>query len=243
MSNKTIIIDGDMIIYRAAFSSEVETKWDDNIWTLHSSEAEARAKIDLLVSEILDKLKAKEYITCISGKKNFRKDLFEGYKANRSGKRKPLGISDLSEYMYDYHNGMIIDNIEADDAIGIFCTRHPRETIAVSGDKDFGTLPITWYNHLKDELTTTTLRKAKRFHLIQTLTGDAIDGYKGLKGVGVKTAEKILDKNGATWKTVVDEYKKHDLTEEDALLTARLAYILQSKDFNLETQEIKLWTP
>ena len=49
MSGKTIMIDGDMIIYRAAFSSEVETKCDDDTWTRHSSEAEASAKVDELV--------------------------------------------------------------------------------------------------------------------------------------------------------------------------------------------------
>ena len=243
MSGKTIMIDGDMIIYRAAFSSEVETKWDDNIWTLHSSEAEATSKIDELVEGILKKLKATDYVTCISSKTNFRRKLYPDYKANRSAKRKPLGISDLTDYMYDYHNGLIVDDLEADDLIGVLCTRNPKDTIAVSGDKDFGTLPITWYNHLKDETTTTGIRKAKRFHLIQTLTGDPTDGYQGLKGVGIKTAEKILAKNGATWKTVVREYKKHALTEEDALLTARLAYILQKQHYDLETKEIKLWTP
>jgi len=243
MSGKTIMIDGDMIIYRAAFSSEVETKWDDDTWTLHSSEAEASAKVDELVETIMKRLKATDYITCISSKTNFRKELYPDYKSNRSAKRKPLCIKALTDYMYDYHNGLIVDNLEADDLIGILCTRNPKETIAVSGDKDFGTLPITWYNHLKDEITKTGIRKANRFHLIQTLTGDAVDGYKGLKGVGIKTAEKILDKNGATWRTVVNEYKKHDLTEDDALLTARLAYILRKQNYNLETKEIKLWKP
>lgn len=243
MSGKTIMIDGDMIIYRAAFSSEVETKWDDNTWTLHSSEAEATAKVDELVEAIMKRLKATDYITCISSKTNFRKELYPDYKSNRSAKRKPLCIKALTDYMYDYHNGLIVDDLEADDLIGILCTRNPKETIAVSGDKDFGTLPITWYNHLKDEITKTGIRKANRFHLIQTLTGDAVDGYKGLKGVGIKTAEKILDKNGATWRTVVNEYKKHDLTEDDALLTARLAYILRKQNYKLETKEIKLWKP
>lgn len=243
MRGKTVIIDGDMISYRAAFSSEVETKWDDNVWTLHSSEAEARSKIDEIIEGILKRLKAKDYVVCISGKDNFRKKLFPEYKANRSAKRKPLGINDLNDYMYDYHNGLIVDTLEADDLIGIFCTEHPKDTIAVSGDKDFGTLPITWYNHLNDKIVKTGVRKARRFHLIQTLTGDAVDGYKGLKGVGVKTAEKILAKGGATWRTVVKEYKKHDLTADDALLTARLAYILQNKDYDKQTQEIKLWKP
>ena len=33
----TAIIDGDMMAYRACFASEVETKWTDDSWTLHST--------------------------------------------------------------------------------------------------------------------------------------------------------------------------------------------------------------
>ena len=42
---------------------------------------------------------------------------------------------------------------------------------------------------------------------------------------------------------MVKAYEKADMTEEDALLTARLAYILHDKDYNEETKEIKLWEP
>ena len=60
----------------------------------------------------------------------------------------------------------------------------------------------------------------------QTLTGDVTDNYKELKGVGAKTAEKIL--NGLTtaqdmWKAVVLAYEKANLSSKDVLLQARLA--------------------
>ena len=38
-------------------------------------------------------------------------------------------------------------------------------------------------------------------------------------------------------------YEKAGMTEDDALLTARLAYILHDKDYNEKTKEITLWTP
>jgi 5'-3' exonuclease len=71
--------------------------------------------------------------------------------------------------------------------------------------------------------------------------GDATDGYQGLKGVGPKTAVKLLDKHGWNWDGVVKIYKSKGLQEKHALLTARLAYILQNKDY--DKGKITLWTP
>jgi DNA polymerase-1 len=136
---------------------------------------------------------------------------------------------------------MMQDNMEADDLIGIMCTQAPKTTIALSGDKDFATLPITWYNFLRDELVTLTKEEANKNHLIQTLMGDATDGYQGLKGVGPKTAVKLLDKHGWDWEAIVKIYESKDMTEEDALLTARLAYILRTENF--KDGKIILWQP
>ena len=84
---------------------------------------------------------------------------------------------------------------------------------------------------------------AADFHLVQTLAGDSADGYMGVKGIGEVTARKLMDKKGYTWETVVGAYEKAGMTEDDALLTARLAYILHDKDSNEKTKEITLWTP
>jgi DNA polymerase-1 len=45
------------------------------------------------------------------------------------------------------------------------------------------------------------------------------------------------------WQTVVNTYEKAGMTEEDALLNARMAFILRDGYYNKETKEIKLWTP
>lgn len=237
------VIDGDMIAYRAAFASEQEIKWDDGIFTLHLNLYEAIDKVDKVITSILDKTGAKEYVTVFSDKNNFRYDIDSNYKSNRKDRRKPLALSVLIEQMFLFYNGMKIKRLEADDVIGILCTKH-KDHIAVSGDKDFNTIPGKWYNFLKDEFIETTIDEADKFHLIQTLAGDAADGYPGVKGVGLKTAEKLLDKEGYTWEAIVKIYESKGLTEADALVTARLAYILRHKDFNLKTKEIKeLWKP
>ena len=94
---------------------------------------------------------------------------------------------------------------------------------------------------LNSRTQTITKAEADFFHKIQTLTGDATDGYNGLPGFGPKTAQKLLHKEGCSWETVVKAYEKKGFTEEDALTTARLAYILREENYN--NGEIKLWEP
>jgi DNA polymerase-1 len=237
---KTLFLDGDMLAYRAAFSNEVETKWDDDVWTLQTDVQASLAYFDDFVEALCKKFNTDEYFVVFSPKTNFRYELFPEYKGNRKGKRKPLALSELITQVRKRHMFMMADNMEADDLIGIMCTQSP-DTIAISGDKDFATLPITWYNFIRDETVTLTEEEANRNHLIQTLTGDATDGYAGLKGVGPKTAIKLLDKHGWDWEGVVKIYESKDMTEEDALLTARLAYILRKE--NIKEGKIVLWTP
>ena len=240
---KQALIDGDMILYRAAFAAEVETKWEDDIFTIHTDFNQAKAEAIQLMENILEKLETTEVTTIFSDRRNFRYDLFPEYKANRKDKRSPLGINEIREWMMETFNGDKWDNLEADDVIGILATGDRENTIAVSGDKDFGTLPCTGYNFLKDETKDTTDEEADRFHLVQAMAGDSTDGYSGVPGVGLITAQKLLDKHGESWETVVDVYESKGLTADDALLTARLARILRHNEYDRETQEIKLWTP
>ena len=241
--NKLLLIDADMVLYRSVCAAEQEMRWDDDIWTLQTNMSEAKAEADNQISTITKRLQSDKILLLFSPRRTFRHDLLPAYKANRSNKRKPLGISELKEWMMAEYPSKMFPNIEADDAIGILATEDPDNRVAVSADKDFGTLPVTWYNHQKDILRIVTEEEANRFHLVQSLMGDSTDGFGGLKGCGPRTAEKLLDKNGATWNTVVDAYKAKGQTEDDALLTARLAHILQHKDYNQETHEVHLWQP
>ena len=133
-----------------------------------------------------------------------------------------------------------MDQLEADDAMGIYATQHPGNII-VSPDKDMKQIPGKLYN-LEDTFTITPEEGAK-WHLIQTLAGDQTDGYSGVPGIGVKRAETLFNKEGYNWATVVKAFEDKELTEEDALLNARLARILTIEDYDTTRQEPKLWTP
>ena len=64
-----------------------------------------------------------------------------------------------------------------------------------------------------------------------------------MPGIGVKRAETLFNKEGYNWATVVKAFEDKGLTEDDALLNARLARILTIEDYDTERQEPKLWTP
>jgi len=236
------LIDADMILYRAAFAAETEIKWEDDIFTLHSTFSDLKDSFSDLIESIEDEINPDSVELCFSAKRTYRHNLYPLYKANRSDKRSPLGIGDLREWAASEWLTHMWPDLEADDILGILGTEDPN-TCIVSGDKDMGTLPVTWFNFLTGDTRATTVEMAQFFHATQILSGDSTDGYPGLKGYGPKTSQKALAKYGVSWPVIVDLYEAQGLTEEDALMTARLAYILQNKDYNRDTGRVRLWTP
>jgi len=244
MSTKqTAVIDGDMIVYRSAFSSEKECQWDEDIWTLQTSMSDMKNIVDETMNSILRSTECDDYIVVFSDKTNFRYEIFPDYKANRKGKRKPLALKEITKWVFENHKGICWKNLEADDVVGMLCCSNSNY-VAVSGDKDFYTLPCVFFNFLKGETSNTSLEEANYNHLVQSMSGDTVDGFSGASGIGPKTAQKLLDKNGATWETVVQAYESKDQTEEEALLNAQLSYILRDeKEYNKKKGTVNLWKP
>ena len=102
-------------------------------------------------------------------------------------------------------------------------------------------IPGKLYN--LEDTTYITPEEGARWHLIQTLAGDQTDGYSGVPGIGVKRAETLFNKEGYSWQTVIKAFEDKGLTEEDALLNARLARILTDEDYDSKQKQPKLWTP
>ena len=67
--------------------------------------------------------------------------------------------------------------LEADDALGIYATKHPGNVIC-SPDKDMRQIPGQLFD-MKETMSVTPEEGAK-WHLIQTLAGDQTDGYAGV---------------------------------------------------------------
>jgi DNA polymerase-1 len=59
----------------------------------------------------------------------------------------------------------------------------------------------------------------------------------------VKRAEALFNEKGYSWKTVRKAFEDKGLSEEEALVNARLARILTVTDYDFEKQEPIPWTP
>ena len=242
---KTIIVDGDIVAYKSAIQSEVDTHWGNGFWTLHAEETQGKYLVVSEIEDLKEKLGADKVIVALTDKNNFRKDVLPTYKDNRKQKRKPILLSPLRKFLIDEYQAVIYPNLEADDVMGILATKPTKgeRKIICSIDKDLRQIP----GHLYDgeSLTKHTKKHCDWWHMVQTLTGDAVDGFSGCPSVGKVTAQKILsDKNmplKKMWELVVKTYEKHGLFEHDAFQQARVAKILRHGDYNLKTGEVTPW--
>lgn len=249
MKKIKILIDADMFAFIACSSAEHEIEWGDDIWTLHCNISEARAVFVDMVDSAIDRaleLMQKDVnfkvVFCFSDKDYFRKKVMPTYKANRQGRRKPVCYRALLEWIRKQYAWLSMDNLEADDVIGILATTQQHETLIISGDKDMKCIPGWQYDFIRDEFADVTEEEADKHFLLQALMGDPTDGYSGCPGVGKVTAEKLLDAD-CSWHTVVSAYKKKGLSEAEALANARCARILRASDYDRDKGEVILWKP
>jgi DNA polymerase-1 len=206
----------------------------------------AKARVINRIQEFREQLKCENVVLCLSDRANFRRKLYPDYKANRAKSRLPIILRQVKQWIIDELGGVLWDNLEADDVISILATDKAmdEETIIVSIDKDFKSVPGIFFDYNKGEYHHPSTEEADNFHLIQTLTGDSTDGYSGVPKVGAVTAKRLLDKEGYTWETVVKCYEDAGLTEQDALMNAWMARLLRAENYCFRTNTIKkLWTP
>lgn len=148
----------------------------------------------------------------------------------------------------------------------------PGRRIIVSEDKDMKSIPGWLFNPRKDSKPKLIgQREADHWHLYQTLIGDATDNYKGCPGIGPDKAETLLagpiklvpyehtfkagPRKGAAevryrrelaetqWEAIVSHFAAQELTEEDALVQARVARICRASDYDFKAKEVRLWSP
>lgn len=281
-----LLVDGDVIAFTAASVSQrpYEDRYGFVYDVAHKPEGEA--VVENMLHGLKSLLGSDRMVVVLSDPEdNWRLGVWEGYKGNRKDARRPFLLDYLKQYLRDKHGAFHWPSLEADDTLGILLTApdgyseygSKADRILVGRDKDFLTVPGR-YHRLKDITASrkpiirdSTPWEATRWHMMQTLAGDRVDGYPGCPGIGMERAERIIDdpqllvrqlgvitrginKGKACdkwvpepsrdyWQVIVSNYRKAGATEEDALRTARLAHILHWEDYDADTGSITLWTP
>ncbi|MCL2065511.1 MAG: DNA polymerase I [Candidatus Cloacimonetes bacterium] len=252
MKKKLFILDGTALAYRAHFAfiknPLINTKGQ------HTS---ALYGIISSFLKIYDDFKP-EYIAIAfdSKDKTFRHDLFSDYKANRPPMPDEL-ISQMSA-MHTFFGlagvkELTISGVEADDLIGSLSKRFENtfDIVIVSGDKDFAQLVnenICLYDPKNNEflkendIFTKYEIKPSQFIDYLSLVGDSSDNIPGAKGIGPKTAVKLLN----TYENIDLLYEKIDnlsnCKEKEKLLTSKenvfLSKILATIKTDIDLKDI-----
>lgn len=240
------LLDGDIIAFRAACVGEDENPFSPEGMTYDLKKAQEAA--DWLIRDWTRSAGCTTPAVAFSHEINFRYHVLQSYKHNRAGLSKPKLYSDVVEFIRKNFKVYEYKGLEGDDILGLIGTNNPKKYTIVSVDKDIQTIPGQIFIPGKHPIPRHQKRMmADYFWMTQVLTGDSADGYKGCPGIGEKKAEVILRPHirsvDALWKAVVSTYESKGLTEEDALVQARVSRILRWGEYDFQTGEISLWHP
>lgn len=194
---------------------------------------------------------------------SFRKDIDPRYKANRSDM--PEDLVPQVPYIRKVSHALGVacfdkQGYEADDIIGtLACMGRDEglEVVIVSGDKDFGQLVgphVTMYDTMKDirydeegvkEKFGVEPRKMRDY---LALVGDSSDNIPGVKGIGPKGAQTLLEQ----FDSIEDIYEnldkisnknvraKLEASRDEAFLSKRLVCIVTDMDLDTTIDDLKL---
>ena len=237
-----LLIDADFTAYKCAQANEDSIDFGNDVIIAQSNFSEVVKMFEREIKKLTKDMMDDDVILYFSSVENFRKKIYPDYKGHRN-RRKPLGYKRLVNWCEENFSTVCRHNLEADDALGIDATTPSDvETILCSPDKDLRQIPGVYWD-MKGEVEEITKEDGDRWHLIQSLAGDPTDGYPGCPGIGVKRAADLLDKCDFEWEAVCQAYREKGLSDDDALLNARLAKILQHENYDFQLSQPILWSP
>jgi 5'-3' exonuclease len=182
------LVDSDTPIYSTALVSK------------DVSEAIAKSRLDVCISNIIRDSACSEYKLFVSGGSNFRKEIDPSYKANRT-QPDPIHREALRLHLIKEWNAIECVGFEADDMCGVE-QKQDESTIICAIDKDLLQVPGLHYSWpiIRKGITVrpavfqeVSVEQGWRNFFTQTLTGDTSDNIKGIYGIGPKKAEKLLE--------------------------------------------------
>lgn len=260
--NTVYLVDGSGYIFRAYFAIR-------NLSSKKGVPTNAVFGFTNMLVKLLKEHKPKYIGIAFDRKeKNFRKDIYQDYKANRTSPPEDLLPQfDLIHQVVKAFNIKLLSKpgFEADDIIGTLKKRaqsEGHEVVIVTGDKDLMQL-VDDKSFLLDELRaikngTEQIIGKKQVketmgvlpeHVIDllALAGDASDNIPGVKGIGKKIAAELINEFGSVEQilNVAPLIKQKSRREKlmaghkDALLSKQLVTIVQDMDLDCSIKDLK----
>lgn len=261
MKKRFLIIDAFGILYRYHFiflKNPLLNSKGQNVSSINGFLRTYFSLINVYPSEYVA-------VALDSSRKTFRTEIYKEYKENRESM--PEDLKSQIPILYELMDALgiskiVLDNYEADDIIGYIAERNKKEnikTVIYSPDKDILQLVDKDVNVVAsnrdnelieyDERTVKEKRGVYPNQIIDLLAlmGDSSDNIPGVKGIGEKTAVKLLEE----YKTLDGVYDNIDSIKgklqerlindkENAYMSYELATIKRDiEELNLDYKEIE----
>lgn len=224
---RRLLIDGDVLLYRAAFSAEkthylvvgtAEEGGDLCIEFPNHKEARAYAQplekpiwsrkeiqpvehaiqaTKTVLEALVNRFEPSDVDVFLSDSPTFRDRLAVTKPYKGGRKERPTHYNDVKDYLLS-QGAIIRKDIEADDCMSIEAFKDPENTIVVSIDKDLLQVPGNHFNWVESTYVTQSRKNADFCLASQLLTGDSTDNIPGLPGVGPVAAKAIITGSKST---------------------------------------------
>ena len=257
---KIVLVDGNNLMFRSYYATAYNGNFMNNSKGFPTN---ALFGFTNMINKILKEENPEYIIVAFDKGKTFRHEKYKDYKGGRVETPNELKIQfplakKLLEAMgIKYYE---IDNYEADDIIGTFskyCDHNDYKGLIVSSDKDLLQLInedvdiklLKQKDYIRyNEKTFEETYGIKPINVIdlKALMGDSSDNIPGVKGVGEKTALKLLQE----YKTLDNLYNNIDQIKgklkeklindkDNAYMSYNLATIVTDVDMNITLEDTK----
>jgi DNA polymerase-1 len=249
MEKKLFLLDAFALIFRAYYALSKSPR-------ITSTGKNTNAQFGFLntLMDLINNQKPTHLAVCFDTKdRTERHEDFAAYKANRQETPEDIlaAVPDIKKMLQAFNIPIIeVPGYEADDIIGTLSVKASQagyDVVMVTPDKDYGQLvnekvriyrPASGFAKAaflgeKEILEKWDIERISQVIDMLGMMGDAVDNIPGIKGVGEKTAAKLLKEYG-TLENVLDnaEYIKGSLGEKirngkaDAIMSKKLATII-----------------
>ncbi|WP_188391526.1 5'-3' exonuclease [Compostibacillus humi] len=253
MKNKLLLVDGMALLFRGFFATSFRGNFMKTETGLPTNGVYQFLKYFLHAESTF---RPTHIICCWDmGKDTFRTSIYEGYKTNREHPPEELVPQfDLVKKVVELFRipNVGVANYEADDCIGTLTANFKTEAeiTVLTGDRDL--LQLVDCNVqvaiMKKGIGNYDLYSMENFHEktgidpqqvieVKALMGDSSDNYPGVKGIGEKTAMKLIKEYGS-----VDSLLRH-LSELPKGIQTKITNDREMLRISRELAEIKKDVP
>jgi DNA polymerase I len=263
MQKKLYLLDAFALIYRAYFALNKNPRI-----TSYGKNTSAQFGFTTTLLDLIKKEKPTHIAVCFDTKAPTERHTdFTDYKANREAAPEDLILSlpDIKKIIEGFDIPSIeCDGYEADDVIGTLAKKAAEEgfeVIMVTPDKDYGQLvtnkvkmykPAAFGNKEQilgpeDICAKWDIKRVDQVIDILGLMGDASDNIPGIKGVGEKTAAKLLAEYDTLENVLANAHNikgamglKIAAGVDDAIMSKKLATIITNVPIPFEEEKLLL---